>query len=135
MRVSDNDQKRQGVEQKGKPPGRQGKGREPDKGGESTNDKKKKYRSREASTKHRSKKQARRRANSKDTRKQNEKERGITLEEEKTNIRVPPSESQKTNIGDPTLSSAQKTTPEHKNRIQQTKANPKQRGNPVKHCQ
>ena len=31
---------RQGVDQKGKPPGRQGKGREPDEGGESTNDKK-----------------------------------------------------------------------------------------------
>ena len=34
----------------------------------------------------------------------------------------PPSESQKTNIGDPTLSGTQNKMPEHTNRIEQTKA-------------
>ena len=73
----------------------------------------------------------------KKTQKQNEKERERELpwRRQRQTSEYPPSESQKTNTGDPTLSGAQKTTPEHTNRIEQTKANPKQRGNPVKRCQ
>ena len=80
--------------------------------------------------------QARRRANSKETRKQNEKER-LPWRRKIQTSEYPPPESQKTNIGDLTLSGAQKKTPEHTNRIEQTKANPKERerGNAVKHCQ
>ena len=135
-RVIDNDQTDRESTKKEKPPGRQGKGREPDEGGEAMNDKKRNTgagkQAQNTGVRNSSKTKSEQQRNPKTKTKKRER---LPQRRKRQTSEYPSTESQKTDIGDPTLSGAQKTPPEHTNRIEQTKANSKQRGNPVKRCQ